>query len=87
MALKLLLVFALENNITSIHIYGDSQLIVNWVKGVHRCDNLKLKPLLNDLTCLKLTLSLFAIPHIYKEFNMNTYDLSKAIFLLACKTR
>lgn len=86
MLLKLLLVFALEKNITSLHIYGVSQLNINWTKGVKICYNLILQPLLNDITHLKLSYSSSSISHIYKQLNTHVDDLSKEVVLLASGT-
>ena len=36
LGLKLLLKLALENNITNLQVFGDSQLVINWVNGLYR---------------------------------------------------
>jgi ribonuclease HI len=42
MSLKFLLLFFKEKNVTSIHIFGDSETIVKWVKKSQHCHNIHL---------------------------------------------
>ena len=51
-ALKLLLTLARENHIVKIHIFGDSQLVINWANGKFRLLNLELSPILHEVNKL-----------------------------------
>jgi len=46
MALKLLITFAGEKGIKSIHIFGDSMTIINWVNKSQQCHTIRLRPIL-----------------------------------------
>ena len=49
LGLKLLLKLALENNITNLQVFGDSQLVINWVNRLYRMHNMILSPLLSEV--------------------------------------
>ena len=51
-ALKLLFTLARENHFSKIHIFGDSQLVINWANGKFRCLNLELLQVLNEINRL-----------------------------------
>jgi ribonuclease HI len=59
MALKLVLMLAQENEISQIQIYGDSQLVIQWIKGEFNLHNFTLQHLFHDILLLKSTFSLF----------------------------
>jgi ribonuclease HI len=78
MSLKLLLLFSKENNVTSIHIFGDSQTVVKWVKKSQHCHNILLLPILEEVYGLVDSFDAFFIQHVYRERNMVVDQLSKA---------
>ena len=53
MALKILLLVALEKGYRKIQIFGDSMLIINWAKGIHRYHVMRLFPLVEEVHHLK----------------------------------
>ncbi len=53
----------------SVALYGDSQLVVNHVKGIYKCRKPELKPLLEELHRRAATFSSFAIHWIEREHN------------------
>ena len=42
LGLKLLLTLALDKHLSKMHIFGDSQLVINWVTGKYRIQNIQL---------------------------------------------
>jgi ribonuclease HI len=49
LALKLLLLFAIEKGCRALQVFGDSLVIINWANGIHRCQISRLLPLLEDV--------------------------------------
>jgi len=52
-----------------VTLYGDSQLVVNHVKGTYKCRKPELKPLLEELRRRATAFSSFAIDWIEREHN------------------
>jgi ribonuclease HI len=77
MSLKLLLLFSKENNVTSIHIFGDSQTVVNWAKRYHHFHNILLLSILEEVYGLVDSFDFFFIQHVYRVRNMVVDQLSK----------
>jgi len=82
LSLKLLLVFAIEQNVKDITVYGDSMNVINWTKGTQRCINLNLQNLLEDVLLLISSLETFSCHHIYRTQNQAADQESKKGLLL-----
>ena len=83
MALKPLLLFAKEKLVTSLQIFGDSQLVVRWVQNHARCQNIMLRPILEEVKIILNTFDDFEIHLVYKERNEEVDQLSKEGLSLA----
>lgn len=77
LSLKLLLAFAIEQNITEISIYGDSKNVINWINGTQRCFNSNLENLLEEVLLLKSSFEAFSCHHIYRSQNQEADKESK----------
>jgi ribonuclease HI len=77
MALKLLLLFAIEQGCRTLQVFGDSLVIINWINGKHRCQVSHLLPLLEDVMCTKNIFDTISFSHIYRERNQLADRLSK----------
>jgi ribonuclease HI len=77
MSLKLLLLFVGEKGIKSIHLFGDSMNVVNWVRKAQRCQNILLQPLLDEIFIYLNSFDSFSVKHIYREHNTEADSLSK----------
>jgi ribonuclease HI len=77
MSLKLLLLFAIEKNVNSIQVFGDSQMVVKWIWNINQCHNILLIPLLEEVQRLMASFDYFDIQHVYRERNMMVDLLSK----------
>ena len=77
LGLKLLLKLALENNITNLQVFGDSQLVIKWVNGLYRVQNMILSPLLSEVIIFTGMLELVVFKHIYRERNFVADGLAK----------
>eukprot|EP00253_Pinus_taeda_P030772 PITA_30772 len=77
-ALRLLICWSLQRNISTIQIFGDSMNVVKWVNGNEICQNQILKPILEDILSLKSRFNNFSICHIYRDKNTAADQLSKA---------
>ena len=47
--LYMLLIFAHENGIQGIQIFGESMIIINWINQTQRCHNIYLKFVLEEV--------------------------------------
>ena len=64
-ALKILLTLARRNSLDKIHIFGDSQLVINWASGKHRLLNLELAMILKDVNRFTDCFEFVSFNHIY----------------------
>lgn len=78
-SLRHLLLFSLEKHYTSIQIFGDSQLIINWINGSYHCYVHTLRDLLDETIGLKSKFESFVCCHIYRERNEVPDFLSKEV--------
>ena len=76
-ALKLLLTLAKMKDCAKIHIFGDSQLVINWAKGKFRMHNLELSLILQEVHKLSDCFELVQFQHIYRERNSLADTLGK----------
>ena len=72
-----LLVFAKELGIPSLHVYGDSFSIINWVKDKESLPTLNLDGWCHSIMELKMYFLTLDFLHVYKENNKREDSLSK----------
>jgi ribonuclease HI len=77
MALKLLLLFEVDKNISSLHIFGDSLLVINWIQKTQRCQNILLAPLIEEIFRILNDFNNYSIQNVYRERNREADALSK----------
>jgi hypothetical protein len=78
MSLKLLLLFAVENNVSSLQIFGDSMLVISWIRKSQRCHNIILAPLLEEVFIILVSFDEYSIRHVYREqTRMHIFSLRK----------
>jgi hypothetical protein len=78
MDLKLLLL-ARKKNISHLHIYGDSQFVINWMIGVYSIKNYSLQPLFQNIKSYCEHFShIITFDHVIRERNQEAVSLSKA---------
>ena len=69
LALYMLLIFSHEIFLQRLQIFGDSMIVINWLKNAQRCHNILLTPILEEVSQLKTTFELITFCHIYRERN------------------
>ena len=74
--LKMLVI--LDLHITKLQVFGDSQMIKNWVTCLHRIHNVQLSPLLNEVIRYSKILEFVEFKQIYREIHALVDDLAKA---------
>ena len=67
--LKLLPTLSLEHNYKHLHIFGDSQLVINWATGKYRIQNIQLAQILLKVHRLADLFENVHFMHIYRERN------------------
>lgn len=77
LALKLLLCFSLENNYRKLQIFGDSLIVINWVKKVQSGRNISLISLFEEVSRLTAHFDSITCRHVYRERNTAADRLSK----------
>ena len=77
LGLKLLLSLSLDNNLKKLHIFGDSQLVINWVSGKYRIQNAQLAQILMEVHRLVDMFDSVVFMHIYRELNTLADVLAK----------
>ena len=75
--LRHLLHFAMRHQCTSINIYGDSQIIIDWINGTSTCHMHSLSIILHEALELKAAFNNITVSHIYREHNKEADKLSK----------
>lgn len=64
--LYMLLIFAYENGVQRIQIFGDLMFIINWIKQTQWCHNIYLNPILEEAAQLKTTFNQISFTHIFQ---------------------
>ena len=59
MVLKLLLTFAGERGIDTLQLFGDSMVVLNWIKKSQACNNIRLAALLDEVFTIMNSYRLF----------------------------
>ena len=77
LALKLLLTLALEHESHSLYIFGDFQLVINWVLGKFRIKNMQLTQVLHEVIRIYDLFERVDYKHIYCERNSKADALAK----------
>jgi ribonuclease HI len=83
MALKLLLTFAGEKGITHLQIFGDSMVVINWMRKTQLCHNINLSSILDEVFLIANIFTNLSFQHVYRERNVATDTLSKEGTLMA----
>ena len=78
MSLKLLLVFAAEKGVKTLHFMGDSSNVINWMNGTQLCSNIRLENILLTAREILDTFDEFTCCHIFRENSREAYLASKA---------
>ena len=78
LALKLLIILALKQGVQSLQIFGDSQLVINWVTGKFRINNIVLTQVLQEVIRISNFLAKVNDKHIYRECNTKADALANA---------
>jgi ribonuclease HI len=75
--LKILLKLAAQQGIQNLQVFGDSQIVINWIHGKYRMENLFLSPIFAEV---KNSLSIFNTISfdVYRELNREADSQSKA---------
>jgi ribonuclease HI len=68
-ALLTLLDYSIDNNLSDLTVYSDSELLVKQINGQYKVKNLKLINLYNQCKLLINKLNSFSINHIKRELN------------------
>ena len=83
LALWALIYVPKELGISTLHVFGDSSAIINWVKGRAALSALNLDGWCHNIYELKsYFLSLYFL-HVYREYNERADGLSKEVLSLA----
>ena len=77
-ALKLFIILALKQGVQSLQIFGDSLLVINWVSGKYRINNILLTQILQEVIRLSNFLEKVEFKHIYREKNFKADALANA---------
>jgi acyl dehydratase/ribonuclease HI len=70
--------YAAANGIRRLRVYGDSQLIVNQIKGLYKVKHPDLRPLHERAKKQAATLEFFSIQYVPREQNQDADDLANA---------
>ena len=76
MALKLLLLFSLEQHCHSLQVFCDSMIVLDWAMGSSRCDVFRILSILEEVVLVLHNLKIYLLP-VYREKNGVVDQLSK----------
>jgi len=77
MALKLLLLLAVEKGCRTLQVFGDSLLVIGWAQAMVCCGIMRLLPILEEVHRLTIHFDSIFFKHVYKERNHLADNLSK----------
>ena len=83
LSLWALLYFTKEIELPMLHIYGDSSVIINWEKGISTLTTLDIEAWCENIKKLSTLFSSIDYQHVYREYNVRAYILSKEALQLA----
>ena len=83
LALWDILFFTKEIGLPMLHIYEDSSVIINWEKGISALTTLDLEAWCENIKELYALFSSIDYQHVYREYNVRVYILSKEALQLA----
>ena len=75
--LKLLFLFTLENGCMRLQVFGDSMIILNWIKELQCYHTMRLVPILYDALDIKNHFENITFTLVYRERNGLEYRISK----------
>ena len=78
LALKLLITLALKQWVQTLQVFGDSQLVINWISGKFRINNILLTQILHEVIRISNLLVKVDYEHIYCERNTKANALANA---------
>ena len=67
---------SVSRDIRNLHVYGDSQLVINQINGIYKVKNPGLQELYQEVQGLKAKFETIAFTHIYRDFNKRADHLS-----------
>ena len=67
LSLKILLIFAAEKGCITLNVYGDLMNVINWIKGIQTCRNIRLETILFSIRDVIETYNTFNCQHVYGE--------------------
>lgn len=70
--------FAGEKGINSLQIFGDSMVVLNWIRKTQQCHNIRLLPILEEAFITLASCENYSVQHVYMERNTAANALSKA---------
>ena len=83
LSLKLLLIFAVDKGCRSLKVYGDLLNVINWIKRIQHCRDLRLENILLSILAVIDSYDSFTCEHVYRENNLQEKIASKARLKLA----
>jgi hypothetical protein len=73
-----LLKLAIDKNFKKkLEVIGDSKLVIEWIHGTYRLQNLTLGPILDQILNAVLLFEEISFKHVYRQFNFEADKLSK----------
>ena len=66
-----------DKQVPSLHIYGDSKTMIDWVNGKNNIRTQHLHNLLKEIQAMKPSFESITFSHIYRELNTEVDTLSK----------
>ena len=83
MSLKLLLVFAAEEECKKLNFMGDSLNVINWINGTQLCRIIRLDNILRSAREVLNSFDAYSYWHVYRENNREADKASKEGLQLA----
>ena len=76
-AVRLLILFSSEKYCKTIHFFGDSMNVVNWVNKVQRCQNVFILTILEEIIIILEDFDAYSCHHVYRERTVDANQCSK----------
>ena len=74
----MLITLTLKQGVQTLQVFGDSQLVINWISGKFRINNILLTQILHEVIRISNLLVKFYYKHIYRERNTKADTLANA---------
>jgi hypothetical protein len=75
-----------DNKVSNFQVFGDSQLVIDWMVGKKEVHSSTLRPIQEYLKSIESIFECTYFKHVYRKLNLRAPKLSKEVLLVFART-